>query len=246
LLRLSKDLYDTLFDILTRKSMSEYSGEGGETGPPGVDPIFEAARNAVFYRDLRTASETFNMIEALDLILESMRAGTAIDHERLSRLVATFTDDEPQLDAVYDDDGYLIYYDGDGNEVRREAPSPHMAEYFAREKARRRITAEYIKTAAPEYIDHLLTQLDDPANTVGILSVHIERGTKEDEVVSRDELEQATLGLVRNNLQGRGYVVRVVNRRVGADGSPNHPKSELTHTMHTLLVERSQDQTHEL
>lgn len=216
--------------------MSEFFEPGGEIDLPEQDPMFEVARNAVFYRDLQTASETFNMFEALQLILDSMRNGTELDYERLRRLAATFVDDEPELDAVYDEDGYLIYYDEHGNEVRREAPSPHLAEYFAQDKARRLAIAVYVETTAPDYEAELLAQLADPATEEGRISVLVERGTKEGEVISRNELEQATLGHVSRELKERGYAVRQDNRSVGADGSPDHPKAARTHTLRTLIV----------
>lgn len=219
--------------------MSEFFEPGGETDPAEARSMFEVARNAVFYRDLETASETFNMIEALQLILDSIENGTELDHERLSRLTATFIDDEPQLDSEYDEDGFLVYFDEEGKEVRREAPSPHLAEYFAREKARRHITAAYIETAAPDYITDILSKLDVPAATEGRISVLIERGRKEDEVISRNELEQAAFGYVGKELKARGYIVRQDNQSVGADGSPDHPKAERTHTLRTLIVTRN-------
>lgn len=222
--------------------MSEFYAQGGGQDPSEDASMFDVALNAVFYRDLQTASETFNMLEALRIIRESMENGTELDHERLSRLVATFVDDEPQLDAVYDDEGYLIYYDEDGREVRREAPSPQLAEYFARDKARRLTTAAYIEATAPGYEADLLAQLDDPATTEGRVSVLIERGTQEGEVVSRNELEQAALGYVGRQLKERGFTVRQDNRSVGADGSPDHPKVERTHTLRTLIVTRSPEQ----
>ena len=220
--------------------MSEYFDAGGEMDQSAPDSAFEVARNAVFYRDLERASETFNLLEALKLILHSIRTGTELDCERLSRLVIAFTDDEPQLDAVYDDDGYLIYYD-EGKEVRREAPSPHLAEYFANENARRKITTEYTDSAVPGYVENLKSQLDDPTSSQATFSKLIERGRRDGEVVSRNELEQAALGATRDQLREHGYTVAEVNRRVGSDGSPDHPKPYLTHTLRTLIVTRSSE-----
>lgn len=219
--------------------MSEVFEPGGEPDLPEPDSMFEVARNAVFFGTLERASASFSMFEALRIILESMRDGTELDYERLERLRAAFTDDEPQLDAVYDDDGTLIYYDEEDNEVRREAPSPHLAEYFAQEKARKLATAAYVEAMAPDYEAALLAQLDDPTALEARVSVLIERGTKEDEVISRNELEQAVLGHVSNELKERGYRVWQDNRSVGADGSPDHPKAERTHTLRTLIVTKN-------
>lgn len=213
--------------------MNEIPGpEFGES-----DPVLDLAVHAVLYRDLETASETFAMHEALTLVLGSIGTGVELDRERLGRLVEMF-DDGPQLEAKYDENGTLIYYDEKGDEVKREAPSPQVYEYFQEQKARKHCIDEFVATRAPEHIATVLSQLAEPDCSEAIVSVLVKRGQREG-AVGQNELEIAALNSVRDELRGSGHTVKEEHTRVGSDGTSQRTKSKLTHTLHSLFVSKA-------
>lgn len=219
--------------------MSEQPGEQWvfPTDEP-ADP-YEVALHAVCYRDPDVALETFSMLEALRLILDSMRTGVPYDQERMDRLREAFArDDYPEGNEYYDDEGYLVTEDKDGNVISREPSSPETMRFFREDKERRLTVAAYVAEHSPRYVAHLLGQLADPETPQGTVSVLIERGRREGEVVSQNELEQAALGDARRSLIEQGYAVKEENMSVGADGLPDHPKSARTHTLRTLIASR--------
>jgi hypothetical protein len=219
--------------------MSEHDGE--RWAFPIDEPVdaYEVALHEVCYRTPEVALETFSMLEALRLVLESVRTGVPYDQKLMDRLREAFArDDEPEGDQYYDDEGFLVTEDMDGNVISRDPSSPEMMRFFREEKERKLTTEAYVAKHAPIYVERLLGQLAGPEATQGTVSVLIERGRREGEVVSQNELEQAALGDARKSLIEQGYAVKEENRSVGADGSSDHPKSERTHTLRTLIVSR--------
>lgn len=208
--------------------------DGTNFGHEEFDPMLEALRNAVFYRDLDTAAETFALLEAAGLVLDFLREGTELDRERLGRLVEII-DPKPWLEVVYDEDGSKIYYDENDVEVRREAPDPEMQAYLEKEKARKRSTEEFIASRAPTYLESILSQLANPEESKATLKVLVRRGQKEGSM-NLNTLELAALNSVRDELRARGFVVTEGHIRAGDDGSEDHAKPQLTHTLHTLVV----------
>lgn len=227
--------------------MSEHDGE--RWAFPTDEPVdaYEVALHAVCYRTPEVALETFSMLEALRLVLESIRTGVPYDQERMDRLREAFApDDEPEGDQYYDDEGFLVTEDKEGNVISRDPSSPETMRFFREEKERRLATEAYVAEHSPRHVEHLLEQLAGPEATQGTVSVLIERGRREGEVISQNELEQAALGDARKLLIEQGYAVKEENMSVGADGSPDHPKSERTHTLRTLLVSREPAPTEDL
>lgn len=219
--------------------MSEHDGERWAFLTDEPADAYEVALHAVCYRTPEVALETFSMLEALRLVLESIRTGVPYDQERMDRLRAAFArDDEPEGDEYYDDDGFLVTEDKDGNVISREPSSPETMRFFREEKERKLTTEAFVAIHSPRYVAHLLGQLTDPEIAQATVTVLIERGRREAEVVSQNELEQAALGDARKLLIEQGYVVKEENKSVGADGSPDHPKSERTHTLRVLTVSR--------
>lgn len=219
--------------------MSEFDGEQWDfpTDEP-ADP-YEVALHAVCYRDPDVALETFSMLEALRLIMESISTGVPYDQGRMDRLRAAFArDDYPEGNEYYDEEGYLVTEDRDGNVISREPSSPETMRFFREDKERRLAVAAYVTELSPIYVEHALEQLADPEAPQATVTVLIERGRREGEIVSQNELEQAALGDARRSLIEQGYVVKEENKSVGADGSPDHPKSERTHTLRSLVVSR--------
>lgn len=141
------------------------------------DEELDAARNAVLYRDLETASGTFAMQEAVEMILQSGSNGVELDRDRLRRLVQIFDAGYIHWDSFYhDDDGNTIYYDKEGNEVRRINASPETYRYNQERKAERKSIEDYVEFRSPGYIDRIVYQLSEVDMSVATLSVLVERG----------------------------------------------------------------------
>lgn len=215
---------------------------GGEWGIPPSEPddMLEVAKQVVFYGDLDRASETFNMLAALDLIRHHMETGEPLDHERLERLHEGFGHDYdfPDTDTYLDEDGYEVTTDKAGNVISRVESSPSTMRYFREEKERRQTTAAYVTETSPRYVNQVQAQLAGPEATEGVVTRLVKKGRRDGEIVSQNELEQAALGEARDELRRQGLTVIEEHTKVGEDGSPEHPKPELTHTLHRLTATR--------
>lgn len=209
--------------------------------------IFETARNAVLYRDAETASQTFNLFEIASTVVDAIENGTELDRERLERLWQAASPYErgyePWLRTETDENGFTTVYDEDEMTVLRvEPPSPEIAEYYQQRKIHKQAVEDFISAKAPKYLaaahDQLVQMGDDPAVVSALVPKgvnHLESG------INLNQLEQAALNHVRNTLRGEGLIVREDHWRVGSDGSQEHPKSHLDHTLHRLTITRSED-----
>jgi len=210
-----------------------------EFPPPGENPEYDIALDAVAYGDLQRASETFNMLELAGLIM-AKASGEEVDEERMNRLAAVLHQ-EPQLSS-YDDEvtGERVIVDEDDNEVRREPATPESLEWANRIQARKTTISDFVAATMPMYVDAIQARLEaaqaaDPQVRTTALSIIIKRGG-DGRLVSRNELEMAALDRTRDTLREQGLTVKEEHRRIGADGRTDHPKAGLTHSRHTLFV----------
>lgn len=205
------------------------------------DPL-AAARHAILYRDADTALETFTLFDAVDTIMESIRTGVSLDPNKQQALDAYFraTQYPARTELV---DGEFVHYDENGEELRRsKATQEEIAETIAQEErhkrwlARQAAEATLVNKRAGAIVAEIEQQLAENPNAGVQVSKLLKKGRNE-EGVSLSERERGAFEVARAQLAARGLQAVLEMRRVGPDGSADHPNKARTHSLYSLSVQ---------
>jgi hypothetical protein len=205
---------------------------------PDYDTAFQAAQKAVLFPDLETATETFAMGEAVDMILDSIENGTELDRERLGRLAEIM--DAPPRDYVdLLDDGTHVYYE-DGVEVDRVESTPEEKAWRLEQKRLEEAESAEISDRADNYISLLEDGLQSSEDGS---SSHTIKVYKHEKVLdrSRNSLELEAFELVKYHFKAHGFTVREEHQKLTDETMDSGPQHRRIFNLHTFTVSKEVD-----